>query len=86
MALHHELNNADLDEIVFSFDEKYFTTLKIVSILEKDYRHIFEKIKGYSPRNHKAIIGKAIKRYATETNKIKQASPPSESPARWEKS
>jgi hypothetical protein len=85
MAQHDAINNSMLQTIINSIPSKHFTTLSVVSALEINYKNKVEELKGYSPRNYRSVIGKAVKRFSVETNKIKQISPPDESPARWEK-
>ncbi len=85
MALHHEITNQALEKAINSIPAKHFTTLRVISELEKLFPNDVERVKSFSERNWRSVIGKAIKRYSVETNKIKQISPASESPARWEK-
>jgi hypothetical protein len=85
MALHEEISNQAIELCVNAIPSKYFTTLKVISELERRFPEDVKRIKSYSERNWRAVIGKAIKRFSVETNLIKQVSEAKESPARWEK-
>lgn len=85
MALHHEITNHALETCINAIPSKHFTTLKVISVLQNKYPLDVERLKSYSTRNWRAVIGKAIKRFSVETNIIKQVSRVDESPARWEK-
>jgi len=85
MALKDEITNAVLKDCIDGIPSKHFTTFKVVAILEKNYPDVVEFVKSYSPRNWRAVIGTAIKRFSVETNSIKQISSVEEKPARWEK-
>ncbi|MFH2037352.1 MAG: hypothetical protein ABIJ45_13180 [Candidatus Zixiibacteriota bacterium] len=85
MALHDDLTNEMIEKAVNSVPGNLFNTLRIVELLKKQEPVVIEELQEWSPRNWRAVIGKAVKRYAVETNKIDQASPPTESPARWKK-
>lgn len=85
MALHNEITNDQLQTCIDGIPSPNFTTLRVISELEKQFPSDIKAIRSYSERNWRAVIGKAIKRFAVETNRIKQVSPPEESPARWEK-
>ncbi len=85
MALHDQISNEILDSCLSSIPSRNFTTLRVISELEKKFPSDVQKIKDYSERNWRAVIGKAIKRFSVETNLIKQISRVEESPARWEK-
>jgi hypothetical protein len=85
MAMHDEITNLVLENCINAIPSKNFTTLRVISELEKKYPIDVNRVKSYSERNWRAVIGKAIKRFSVETNKIKQVSPVDESPARWEK-
>jgi len=85
MALHHEITNQQLEKCINSILSKHFTTLRVVDELLKIFPNDVERVKSYSERNWRSVIGKAIKRFSVETNLIKQISHSSESPARWEK-
>lgn len=85
MALHDEINNHVLETCITAIPSKNFTTLRVISELEKSFPNEVQRVKSYSERNWRSVIGKAIKRFSVETNIITQISPPDESPARWEK-
>ena len=85
MALHNEISNQILDECIKAIPSNNFTTIRVISELEKRFSSDVAKVRSYSERNWRSVIGKAIKRYSVETNKIKQISLRDESPARWEK-
>jgi hypothetical protein len=85
MALHEEISNHALETCINTIPSKHFTTLKVISKLEKKFPEDVKRVKSYSERNWRAVIGKAIKRFSVETNLIKQISDTKESPARWEK-
>lgn len=85
MALHHEITNYMLEVCIKAIPAKHFTTLKVISVLQNKFPLDVERVQSYSPRNWRAVIGKSIKRYAVETNMIKQLSEVDESPARWGK-
>lgn len=85
MALHHEISNEALQKCISNISSNYFTTLKVVDELSKQYPESVDKVKSFSERNWRAVIGKAVKRFSVETIRIKQISPSDESPARWEK-
>lgn len=85
MALHDEISNQILGKCINAIPSKNFTTLRVIDELIKSFPNDAERIKSYSERNWRSVIGKAIKRFSVETNLIKQISPASESPARSEK-
>jgi len=85
MAQHDEITNSVLKSCIDGISSKHFTTLKVVSLLEKNHPDVIEIVKSNSERNWRAVIGKAIKRFSVETNLIVQKSTVDESPARWEK-
>ncbi|OQA92835.1 MAG: hypothetical protein BWY26_00038 [Elusimicrobia bacterium ADurb.Bin231] len=85
MALYDEITSQVLENCVNDISSKYFTTLTVIDKLEKLYPDIVEKVKAYSTRNWRAVIGRALKRFSLETNLIAQVSSASETPARWEK-
>lgn len=85
MALHNEITNHALEDCINTIPSKHFTTLKVIDVLKNKYPSDVERVKSYSQRNWRAVIGKAIKRFSVETNMIKQISEVDESPARWEK-
>lgn len=85
MAINDEITNKMVEKCLEQIPSKYFTTLAVVDLLLKNENDAVEKVKSSSPRNWRALIGKAIKRYSVETSKVKQISPDGESPARWEK-
>ena len=85
MAMHDEITNLVLENCINAIPSKNFTTLRVISELEKKYPIDVNRVRSYSERNWRAVIGKAIKRFSVETNKIKQVSSVDESPARWEK-
>jgi len=85
MALYNNVTNEMVKNAVNEISGKLFNTLKVVDILKKQEPDVIEELQGWSPRNWRSVIGKAIKRYAVETSRIDQASPPDESPARWKK-
>jgi hypothetical protein len=85
MALHDEISNQVLEKCINAIPSKYFTTLRVIDELIKSFPEVVERVRSYSERNWRSVIGKAIKRFSVETNLIKQISPASESPARWEK-
>ncbi len=85
MALRDIVTNEMIKRAVTEIAEKDFTTLDIIEILKKQEPDAIEELKGCSPRNWRAEIGKAISRYKVETNKIKRKLPLSKKQARWEK-
>jgi hypothetical protein len=85
MALHDDISDAVIEDCISSFERNAFTTLTIVEYLVKNQPNLIEDLKGWSPRNWRSVVGKAIKRYSVHTNKIRQVSPANESPARWKK-
>jgi hypothetical protein len=85
MAIHNDIPNSVIEEALSSFERDAFTTLTVVDYLEKNHNSLVEDLKGWSPRNWRSVVGKKLKVYSLETNKIKQVSPSSESPARWKK-
>ena len=85
MALHDEISNKILETCINSIPSKNFTTLRVITELEKNFTNDVKRVQSYSERNWRSVIGKAIKRFSVETNLIKQISPSSETPARWEK-
>ena len=85
MALHDEISNEILEKCINIIPSKNFTTLRVISELEKGFINDVNRVKSYSERNWRSVIGKAIKRFSVETNLIKQISPSNETPARWEK-
>lgn len=85
MALHSILANRALEKAINSIPEKKFTTLQVIDELIKLYPEDIDKIKSYSQRNWRSVIGKAIKRFSIETEEIIQISSPNKSPAIWEK-
>jgi len=85
MALHDEISNQILEKCINAIPSKNFTTLRVIDELIKSFPNDVSRVKSYSERNWRSIIGKAIKRFSVETNLIKQISPGSETPARWEK-
>lgn len=85
MALHNEITNDQLQKCIDDIHSKYFTTLRVIDELKSSYPNEINLLRSYSERNWRSVIGKAIKRYSTETNRIIQISLPEESPARWEK-
>jgi hypothetical protein len=85
MAMHDEITNLMLENCINAIPSKNFTTLRVISELEKKYPIDVNRVKSYSERNWRAVIGKAIKRFSVETNNIRQVSSVEESPARWEK-
>lgn len=85
MALHNDLTNGQLQICIDGINAKYFTTLRVITELERNYPNEIKSLRAKSERNWRSVVGKAIKRYSTETNRIIQISLPEESPARWEK-
>ena len=85
MALYDNVTNEMVKKAVNEISGRLFNTLRVVDILKRHEPDVIEELQGWSPRNWRSVIGKAIKRYAIETSKIDQASPPDESPARWKK-
>ena len=85
MALHDALSNEMIKIAIDEIPGRLFNTLRVVDILVNQESEVIEELQEWSPRNWRAVIGKAIKRYALETNLIDQVSPPQESPARWKK-
>ncbi len=83
--MHDEITNLMLENCINAIPSKNFTTLRVISELEKKYPIDVNRVKSYSERNWRAVIGKAIKRFSVETNNIRQVSSVEESPARWEK-
>lgn len=83
MALHENITDEILEHAANSIGGKYFNTLQIVDLLIKQQPLIIEELRQWSPRNWRSVIGRAIKRYAVSTGSLRQASPPTESPARW---
>lgn len=85
MAISDDISNQVIEEAIKLLGRDSFTTFNLITILEQNYGELVSDIKNWSERNWRAIIGKAIKRYSVETNKIRQVSPASETPARWKK-
>ncbi len=85
MAQHNVLDNKTILEIVISINGKQFSTLVVVDKLKSNYPDIYNDMKRNSPRNFQSVIGKAIKRFSVQTNKIIQISSADVSPAIWEK-
>ena len=63
MALHDDIPNEAIEKAINSIQRDAFTTLTIVAYLEKEYAAVIEDLKGWSPRNWRAVIGKKIKVY-----------------------
>lgn len=85
MALHNEIPNSQLQVCIDAIPSSHFTTFRVIAELENRFPAEVASLKAYSERNWRSVIGKAIKRYSVETNRIEQVSPSTESPARWEK-
>ena len=85
MALHDEISNQTLKICLNAISSQYFTTLNVISELEKNFPDEVTKVRSFSERNWRAIIGKAIKRFSVETNLIKQITDAKQSPAIWKK-
>lgn len=85
MAIQDQVTNRQLEDCIAEIPSNYFTTLKVIDILLAKYPDAVRSVQAFSERNWRALIGKAIKRYAVETSRIRQISDPSENPARWEK-
>ncbi len=85
MAIMDVITNKMIDNAINAISSKTFTTLHVLEVLIDQENEAVGEVRIWSSRNWKALIGKAIKRFATETGKIDQVSPPAESPARWRK-
>ncbi|GAB1350041.1 hypothetical protein MASR1M107_22560 [Ignavibacteriales bacterium] len=85
MAISDDISNNVIEHAINSLGRNSFTTFHVIEVMEKNNSELILDIKSWSERNWRAIIGKAIKRYSVESNKIKQVSPPNETPARWKK-
>lgn len=85
MAIMDVITNKMIDNAINAISSKTFTTLHVLEVLIDQENEAVGEVRTWSSRNWKALIGKAIKRFATETSKIDQVSPPQESPARWRK-
>lgn len=85
MALHDDLTNEMIKKALIKIEGNLFNTIRVVDILTDQEPDTINELRQWSPRNWRAVIGKAVKRYAVETGKINQVSPPKESPARWKK-
>lgn len=85
MALHDEITNQVLEKCINAIPSKHFTTLRVIDELIKSFPKVVEIVQSRSERNWRSVSGKAVKRFSVETNLIKQISPASETPARWEK-
>jgi len=85
MALHDDISDLVIEKGINFIERDAFTTLTIVDYLVEKEPQLINDLKGWSPRNWRSVVGKAIKRYSVKTKKIKQVSPADESPARWKK-
>jgi hypothetical protein len=85
MAIMDTITNQMIEKAINTISGKTFNTLHVLEILIDQENKAVGEVRIWSSRNWRALIGKAIKRYAVETNKIDQISPPDESPARWKK-
>jgi|GEM_PF-1341365 hypothetical protein len=85
MAISDDISNQVIEEAINLLGRNSFNTFQLIEVLEQHHSEMISDIKNWSERNWRAIIGKAIKRYSIQTNKISQASPPNETPARWKK-
>lgn len=85
MAIMDIITNDMVERAVNSIPTKNFNTLHVIEkLIELEFGAV-EELKNWSSRNWRSSIGKAIKRFSVETNKIDQISPSDESPARWRK-
>jgi hypothetical protein len=85
MAITDTITNQMIENAINTISGKTFNTLHVLEILIDQENEAVGEVRIWSSRNWRALIGKAIKRFAVETNKIDQISPASESPARWRK-
>jgi cytidylate kinase len=85
MAIHDDISNSVIEKAIEKLGRDSFTTFHLIDIFEIHEKDLVIDIQGWSERNWRSIFGKAIKRYSVQTNKIRQVSPPNETPARWKK-
>lgn len=85
MAISDDISNQVIENAINRLGRNSFNTFHLIEELEKQEVELISDIKSWSERNWRSIIGKAIKRYSVQTNKINQVSPASETPARWKK-
>ncbi|GAB1350043.1 hypothetical protein MASR1M107_22580 [Ignavibacteriales bacterium] len=85
MAIMDIITDEMVERAVNSIPTKNFNTLHFIEkLIELEFEAV-DEVKNWSSRNWRGLIGKALKRYSVETNKIDQISPSDESPARWRK-
>lgn len=85
MAISDDISNNVIENAINQLGRNSFNTFHLIEVLETHENELITDIKSWSVRNWRSIIGKAIKRYSVQTNKISQISPPNETPARWKK-
>lgn len=74
-----------VEKAVNNIPGRTFNTLHVIEQLIVLENEAVGEVKSYSSKNWRGLIGKAVKRFAVQTNKIEQISPSDESPARWRK-
>ncbi len=85
MAISDDISNQVIENAINQLGRNSFNTLHLIEVLESQESELIKDIKSWSERNWRSVVGKAIKRYSVQTNKISQISPPTESPARWKR-
>ncbi len=85
MAIMDIITDQIIEEVVNLLPERIFTTLHFIEKLEHLYFELVEEGRNKAPDSWRGLIGKRLKKFATNTHKIDQISPPDESPARWRK-
>lgn len=85
MAIIDIIDNNMLERAIDSIPGRIFNTLQVAEILYKSENDTVEELINRSSYPWKGFIGRALKRYSVETNKIDHISPADESPARWKK-
>ena len=85
MAISDDISNQVIENAINQLGRNSFNTLHLIEVLEKHESELIKDIKSWSERNWRSVVGKAIKRYSVQTNKISQISPTTESPARWKR-
>ena len=77
------LPNSVIEGKIALIDKSEFTTFDVTNLIIGTDKG--DEMQSEFPRNWRAETGKAIKRYANETQRIKQISVPENSPAVWKK-
>lgn len=85
MILRDLITNEMIKCATSKISELEFTTKEIIKILQEQESKTLDYLQEQSPTHWKSVIGKAISRFAIETNEIEQIMPPSKIQARWKK-